>query len=89
MNSLSLEKTLKNKQDLDNKSNLIAIKPQELAFKGLQICLRCGKRPALEGDIFCSPCIRDRADIDELIKLRNKDKPKPIKEEEKDIDEED
>jgi len=45
------------------------IKPKDfIDFEGEQVCMRCGKAPAIKKDIFCAKCISDREDIDNSLK---------------------
>ena len=51
------------------KHTLKYLKPEEFkGFEGKQICMRCGKAPAVEKDIFCKNCIKARKEIDENIR---------------------
>lgn len=38
-----------------------------------QICMRCYKVPAEDGELFCKNCIMEREKLDELIKNRSKE----------------
>ena len=60
---------------LETNHKLSSVKPKD--FKGFdksgkQLCMRCSKSYAVEDDIFCNKCIKERAEIDDNIKSVSK-----------------
>lgn len=40
-----------------------------------QTCLRCNKVKAVENELYCEKCFKERQDIDDRVKERLKDTP--------------
>lgn len=58
---------------MENLNPLKAEKPEKAFPFSVQICLRCGNRPAVKGEIFCEKCIKERKEFDELTRLEKEE----------------